>query len=632
MEIAPYPCNSSQVGALTILTSVLVHQLFQAQCTFKPPSMEKRDVGDIFLEKGFLDDYDFIVVGAGSAGSVVAGRLSENPQWKILLLEAGGDPPMESEIPGLAFGVLQDEYNWQYYAEKSDSVGLAYPKGIYWPRGKLLGGCSSINMMVYVRGNRHDYDEWEKMGNTGWKYKDVLRYFKRSQDNRHRDLFEMSGSDFHALGGPLKTETFYSASDTMRNVIMNGAQEIGYKKNEDINGADQMGWGATTGTIEKGQRCSTARAFLKPAENRTNLHVIRNAQVTKVLLSDQGEAEGVEFLYKNKTFQSKSSREIILSAGAVNTPQILMHSGIGPAKHLESLGIEVKKDLSVGLNLQDHIFVPYFLKFHTSERFDAAAAEREMADNIFLYFLHKIGPFSGIGLTDIMGFINTQNDTSSVPDVQILNIHFLRGLPIFEQFLKKYGFSQDIEKSLLNEYKTGDILIHGIVLMRQKVPGKIELRSKDPLEYPKITANYLEDQSEVETVIRAIRILQKMSQTASYRKHEAQEVKVKLPNCDILEKDSDAYWECYIRYMTTSTFHAVGTAKMGPDSDPQAVVDPELKVRGIKGLRVADASIMPIIPSGNTNAPTIMIGEKAADMIGSHWKKIDKEAKKKDEL
>ncbi|XP_059607738.1 glucose dehydrogenase [FAD, quinone]-like [Phlebotomus argentipes] len=619
------------MGAMSVLTRILLHQLILSQCNIHPPSMAKRDVGETLLEQGFLDNYDFVVVGAGSAGSVVASRLSENPKWKVLLLEAGGDPPLESEIPAMVFDMVGSEYDWKYRTEKSDKAGLA-SEGISWPRGKILGGSSSINVMLYVRGNRQDYDNWEALGNTGWKYKDVLRYFKKSQDNGNSDLFEMSGSDYHAIGGPLKTGTFYSATDTMRNVILNGAQSVGFRKNDDVNGADQMGWGATLGTVANGRRYSAAKAFLQPAENRTNLHVILNAQATKVLLNDNGDAEGVEFQYKDKTFTVKSSKETILSAGSINTPQILMNSGIGPKKHLESLGIDVKKDLSVGLNLQDHIFIPFYLKFHTSERFDAEAAKREIADNIFLYILHQIGPLSGIGVTDIMGFINTQNDTSTLPDVQILNAHFLRGLPSFSTFITRFGYNEEITNSLLEEYKRGDILVHAIVLMRQKVPGKIELRSKDPLEYPKITANYLEDQSEIETVIRAIRILQKMSQTKYYQKHEAQPVRVKLSACDILEEDSDAYWECYVRHMTASCFHPVGTTKMGPESDPEAVVDHELHVRGVKGLRVADASIMPVIPSGNTNAPTIMVGEKAADMIASHWQKIDKEAVKKDDL
>uniref|UniRef100_A0A1B0DMM2 Glucose-methanol-choline oxidoreductase C-terminal domain-containing protein n=1 Tax=Phlebotomus papatasi TaxID=29031 RepID=A0A1B0DMM2_PHLPP len=216
------------------------------------------------------------------------------------------------------------------------------------------------------------------------------------------------------------------------------------------------------------------------------------------------------------------------------------------------------------------------------EPLDADAANREMADNIFLYFLHNIGPMSGIGLTDIVGFINTQNASSSVPDVQILNIHYLRGVPGFTKFLSTYGFEEEIEKSILEEYETGDILVHGVVLTKQKVPGKIELRSKDPLDYPKITANYLEDESEMDTVVRAIRILQEMSKTKPYQQHEAQEVRVKIEECDKLEKDSDDYWKCYVRYMSTTCFHPVGTVKMGPDSDPEAVVDPELRVRGIK--------------------------------------------------
>uniref|UniRef100_A0A1L8E0S3 Putative glucose dehydrogenase/choline dehydrogenase/mandelonitrile lyase gmc oxidoreductase family n=2 Tax=Nyssomyia neivai TaxID=330878 RepID=A0A1L8E0S3_9DIPT len=632
MEIHPVVCDSAMTGGLGLLTRVLLHQLFITQCNLNPTSMENRDIGKNISENGFQQNYDFIVVGAGSAGSVLASRLSENPNWNILLLEAGGQPPMETEIPGMAIDLWRGVNDWKYYAEKSDTVGIAYPKGIYWPRGKLLGGTSNINMMAYLRGNRNDYDTWEQLGNKGWKYKDVLKYFKKSQDNTNKDLFEISGSDYHALGGPLKTSTFFSSSDTMKNVIIKGAQEIGYKKNEDFNGAKQMGWGSTIGTIENGQRWSAAKAFLRPAENRTNLHVIQKARVTKVFLNDEGNAYQVEFEYKYKKFNVQATKEIILSAGAVNTPQILMNSGIGPADHLNSLEIDVKKDLPVGHNLQDHVLIPYFLKFHTSEKIDSNAAKKEMADNIFLYFHEKIGPYSSIGISDFMGFINTQNDTSTIPDVQILNYHFLRGLPTFKQHLTQLGFDSEIKKSLLSEYKTGDILIHGIVLMKQKAPGKIELRSNNPLEHPKIMPNYLGDQSEVETAIRAIRILQKMSKTSSYRQHEAQEVRVNLPECDKLKKNSDEYWGCYIRHMASTGFHPVGTAKMGPDTDPEAVVDAELRVKGIKGLRVADASIMPIIPCGGTNAPTIMIGEKASDMIASYWKKIDKEMEKKDEM
>lgn len=518
------------------------------------------------------------------------------------------------------------DVDWAYYAEKSDKASLGLPKGSFWPRGKVLGGSSAINAMFYIRGNRRDYNTWEELGNPGWGWKDVLNYFKKSEDNKLEHLFEMHGNKYHGKDGPLKVNKYWSMDEDMKYVIIDALQERGHEEIWDFNAEDHIGWATVAGTLDKGVRSSTASAFLAPIKDRSNLHVIKHAHVTQLeFKKDTNEVTGVKFLVQGKELTAKARKETVLSAGSINTPQLLMLSGVGPKEHLNKLSIPVKADLPVGHNLQDHVIVPYIVSFYRNKKKPIKMDEAVSA--LYSYYMHRLGPIGGLGTTDYVGFLNTKNKTSPFPDIQIHNFYYRQGSDHFEQLLRCYGFNEEIEGSLREAFAEGNLLIYYVVLLKQAVPGKVELHNKDPLHPPKITTNYLEDDDEVETALRGIRMLQKLKGTTTYEAAEAEEVHVKISECDKLEYDSDDYWRCFIRYTSTTLYHPVGTAKMGPDSDPEAVTTPDLKVRKVKNLRVVDASIMPEIPSANTNAAAIMIGEKGSDLIKASWAEEIKQQK-----
>ena len=514
------------------------------------------------------------------------------------------------------------KYDWHYYLEKSDKASLAMPKGTFWPRGKMLGGSSSLNAMMYIRGNRRDYDSWYDMGNPGWAYRHILRYFKKSEDNKLAYEGE-SHAAFHGKGGPLKVDMFFSF-DPIKDMMLEAVKEAGYNLVENPNAEDQMGFTFMQATVEMGHRYSTAKAFLMPAINRTNLHVIKFGQVTDVIINDKGVAEGVNFKIGKKSLKAMVKKEVILSAGAIGSPHILLNSGVGPKEHLEKVGIEVKKDLPVGRNLQDHavVFVP--LKLHKS--YAQPIPESDMIDDIFMYYLHSVGSLSHMGLLDFTGFVHTQNKSSDYPDIQFHHFQYRMGEENrLSMVLDKYGYDDAVRESLMSGLDKSELLMVMVVLLQPKSKGKIELRDKDPFSKPKIYGNYLEDQDDVDTLIRGVNVVKRLIHTKKAKMHEVEMLRVNLTGCADFEFDKSGYWECYVRHMTSTVYHPTSTCKMGPDSDPEAVVDSRLKLKGVEGLRVIDASIMPNIISGNTNAPTIMIAEKGADMIKDDWKEVHTE-------
>lgn len=510
----------------------------------------------------------------------------------------------------------KSKYDWQYHIEVSDKASLASPNGTYWPRGKMLGGSSSINAMMYIRGNRKDYDDWAAMGNPGWSYRDVLKYFKKSEDNRMADEGPNYAA-FHGKGGPLKVDSFFSF-DPIRDMLMEVYKEAGHNLIEDANMEEQMGFTFMQGTVDRGRRYSTATAFLAPAKDRKNLHVIKNAHVTDVLINTKGVARGINFMIGDQKLKAMANYEIILSAGAIGSPHILLNSGVGPKEHLEKIGIKVKADLPVGRNLQDHAIVWVPLKLHKSTAQPLPPSDLE--DDIFMYLMSGIGGLSHMGLLDFTGFVNTLNKTADFPDIQIHNFQYRMGEEKrLNMVLDKYGFNDRVRKSILSGIQGSELLMVMVVLMKPKSVGKIELRSKDPLEKPYIYGNYLGEQADVDTFVRGVNVVKRMIHTKTARLHEVEILQVDLPDCAEIGFDKPGYWECYVRQMTSTVYHPTSSCKMGPATDPEAVVDPELKVHGVQRLRVIDASIMPDVISGNTNAPTIMIAEKASDLIKNVW-------------
>jgi choline dehydrogenase len=517
--------------------------------------------------------YDYIIVGAGSAGCVLANRLSEDPSVKVLLLEAGGkDSKKEIHMPVAFCKLFKTACDWAYYTEPEGQLGN---RNLYWPRGKVLGGSSSLNAMIYIRGHRHDYDQWRNLGNPGWGYSDVLSYFKKSEDQ------ERGASEYHGVGGPLRVSNQCSPS-VLSDVFVEAAEQNGFKRNPDFNGESQEGFGAYQVTQREGRRNSTAVAFLRPAMSRPNLTVRTNVQAFDILFEGK-RAALISFQQNGGSAQERAEREIILCAGAIGSPQLLMLSGIGPAKHLRSLNIPVLCDLpGVGANLQDHPAVP--VAYECSQPITLASAET--LANLVRYMAFKTGPLtSNVG--EAGGFVKS-SPSLATPNLQF---HFAPG------YFVEHGFQKIKEHA----YSFGP------TLLRPFSRGTITLRSSNPLDAPVIHANYFSDPRDTQAVMEGLKIARAIGAAKAFAKYRKREL---LPGPDA--KDDKAL-RAHITKFGETLYHPVGTCKMGSDSN--AVVDSQLRVHGVEGLRVVDASIMPIIPGGNTNAPTIMIAEKAADLI-----------------
>ncbi|KAJ8939715.1 hypothetical protein NQ314_011001 [Rhamnusium bicolor] len=485
-------------GAQYMLFMGLLEVFLRSQCDLEDPCGRPESTP-------LFPEYDFIIVGAGSAGSVVASL----------------DEPTGTQVPSMFLNFIGSDIDWRFQTEPETQACLAEnERRCSWPRGKVIGGTSVMNGMMYIRGSRKDYDDWAEMGNDGWSYNEILPYFLKSEDNKQIDEMDRG---YHSKGGLLTVSQFP------------------YHPPLDLNGNYHTGFAIAQTTNRNGSRLSTARAFLRPFKHRRNLHILMNATVSRVLINTTTkQAYGVEVLNEGKKQIIYASKEVIVSGGAVNSPQILLLSGVGPRDELQKVNVPVVHDLpGVGKNLQNH--VAFYLNFNI-------------------------------------------NDTNSTP---------LNWATAMEYLLFRDG------------------LMSGT--------GSIRLRDNKPLTYPLIYANYFTHPDDVKVIVEGIKIGLKLSQTKALKRYGFQLDRTPVAGCQNLTFGSDSYWACAVRQQTGPENHQCGSCKMGPPTDTLAVVNPALQVYGIDKLRVIDASIMPKVPSGNTNAPAIMVAEKGADLIKSRW-------------
>ncbi len=519
------------------------------------------------------DTHDYVIVGAGSAGAVIAARLTEDPGVSVLLLEAGGEAEAdEISIPAAFPSLFKTRWDWNYSTSEQKQL---HARRAYWPRMKALGGCSSMNAMIYIRGNRADFDGWrDAHGATGWGYDEVLPYFIRSEGNTRLS------DPFHGQDGPLHVEDRRFTHE-LTEMWVDSAVASGLKPTDDFNGAEQEGAGLYQVTCRKGRRWSVAKGYLEPALHRPNLTVLTGAFATRVVV-EGGRAVGVAYVREGREHVARAGAEVVLSGGAVNSPQLLMLSGIGPADHLREHGIDVVAHLEgVGQNLHDHPAVP--LVWHTKDTTDVA--EFNTLKNVLLAKAGR-GPLtSNVG--EGGAFWRTRDDLEA-PDLQV--------------HVAPAGFwDNGLHEPTTRKVTTAATLVS--VASR----GQLRLRSADPRWQPDIDPAYYDDQADLDTVVAGLQRMLEIASTGPFARHLA------APFLPATGTPSTEDLVELVRSHTQTLYHPVGTCAMG--SGERAVVDPELRVRGVDGLRVADASVMPEVTRGNTNAPSVMIGEKAADLL-----------------
>jgi choline dehydrogenase len=528
--------------------------------------------------------YDYVIVGAGSAGCVLANRMSEDGKYRVLLLEAG---PRDNypwiHIPiGYGKTMFHPEYNWGFHTEPDPGMN---GRKIYWPRGRGLGGSSSINGLIYVRGQQQDYDRWAALGNAGWSWRDVLPYFIKSEHNTR------GASEYHGAGGPLWSSDIEEPHELME-AIIRGGNELGVPRNDDFNGARQEGVGYYQLFTKKGWRCSSAVAYLKPARRRANLRIETGAQATGIVFDGEGNgsarATGVRYTQHGVAHVAHAAREVLLAAGALQSPQLLQLSGVGPAALLQRMGIPIVHDApGVGANLQDHLQlrVMYKVKKPITTNDDLNSFYRRMKIGM-KWLLYRRGPLA-IGINQ-GGLFTRLFPESRTPDIQF---HFAT-------------VSADLAGAKPHPWPG---CTFSVCQLHPESRGTVHIKSRDPLAPPAMQANYLSTELDCRYAIESVRYARKLATTAALKDYIGDEYR---PGH---EAQSDDELLDFARNFGATIFHPSGTCKMG--SDALAVVDNRLRVRGLSGLRVVDASVMPLVVSGNTHAPVVMIAEKAADMI-----------------
>jgi choline dehydrogenase-like flavoprotein len=526
-------------------------------------------------------DFDFIIIGAGSAGATMAARLSENKQFSVCLIEAGGkDKSPFIHIPfGLAFLSRMTNLGWMYDTAPQTELNN---RRLFWPRGKTMGGSSSINAMCYIRGVKQDYDQWSELGATGWDWDSVLPYFKKSENQQH------GADEYHGDSGPLSVNDLRH-TNTLSQTFVDSAREVGLNTVKDFNGDEHEGLGFYQVTQINGQRCSAAKGYLTEAYGGDNLTVLTHALVEKIIISD-GVATGIKLKLDGKSIELQAKKEVIVSGGAINSPQLLMLSGIGPKAHLQEKGIETLVDLpGVGQNLQDHLDAIVQHRCKAKEGYAVALGTLPSYIKAAFQYLFKREGLLTTNVAEAGGFAKTQY-AGEIADIQY---HFLPAILLNHGRTTAFGYGYGVH----------------VCYLYPKSRGEIRLYSNDPADKAIIDPKYLSHQDDQKVMIDGVRKAREILAASVFDQYQSREIG---PGP---EKQSDAEILEFIRARAETIYHPVGTCKMGRADDPTTVVDEKLCVKGVKGLRVIDASVMPTLIGGNTNAPTIMIAERMADII-----------------
>lgn len=555
--------------------------------------------------------YDFVIVGAGVAGPIIARRLSDNPWWKVLLIEAGPEEPSMTAVPGFATYAINSSLDWNFKTEPTQphpTACLGNDGVCTWPRGKMVSGTGGMYGMMYVRGHPEIYNTWARQGATGWSYEEVVHYFERAED----PIDPLILSDkFRTVAerGPMKIQ-FYQDKPPFADDVLRAAGQLGYRT-DPLKEHTQTGFTIAPMVVDQGMRGTTSRAYLRPVHGRHNLKVLINHQVTRILMSPwENKAQAVEMIGRNGVRKVvKVNKEVILTAGAIGSPHILLNSGIGPKDDLTSLGINVFKDLPVGKNLHNHVSVDVHLSIKDKPY------DRLTMDAVNEYLENRTGPLSSTGLTQVTGFLESSYAVTGVPDLQVF----------FDGFLtkcSKTGLDFECEHGLLQNCPGRREIVARPTTVIPESRGYMKLRSNDPTLPPSIYPNYFSDVKDLKVLVEGIKKVIELTKTDAMKKWDLRLENYVHPLCRNYHFASDAYWECVIRVATGPENHQSGSCKMGGYNEETAVVDPELRVRGIPNIRVADASIFPLVPNSNPIAAIMMVAEKASDMVTNSWPKM----------
>ncbi|XP_016952047.1 glucose dehydrogenase [FAD, quinone] [Drosophila biarmipes] len=611
-----------------LLLLLVQHQLVQEAHSQRNPQLDalrRLGLGNVINVPFFSDvpqkNYDFIVVGSGAAGCTLAARLSENPNWSVFLIEAGGVENIVHQVPLLAAYLQSTASNWGYNSQPQKHACRGMPDNkCALPRGKVLGGTSSINYMIYNRGNRRDFDGWAAAGNPGWSYDEVLPYFLRSE---HAQLQGLEHSPYHNHSGPLSVEDVRHRT-RLAHAYIRAAQEAGHPRT-DYNGESQLGVSYVQATTLKGRRHSAFRAYIEPIRSRRrNLHILTLARVTRVLIdAATNSAYGVELTHQGRSFKVKARKEVILSAGAFNSPQLLMLSGIGPEDNLKAIGVPLVKALPVGKRMYDHMchFGPTFVTNTTGESLFSANLGAPVVKE---FLLGRADTFlSSIGGVETLTFIKVPSAQSpaSQPDVELIQVAGSLASDDGSALAKGANFKPEIYEKMYKDLalRQQDHFSFLVMHFNPASVGRLWLHNRNPLEWPRIDPKYFSAPADVENLLEGIKEAIRISKMPAMQAIGTRLLDKPVPGCESHEFASDDYWRCSIRTLSYTLHHQVATCRMGPESDPTTVVSHQLKVHGMRRLRVVDTSVIPVPPTAHTNAAAFMIGEKAADLIRSEW-------------